>query len=111
MELLDAVILDSGDNLIQRMKVIVEPEQRTKQDLLMLSNIDDIIRQSCYFDLLDDDSLNTLITISHKIINANPRIIHARYSLNDYRNLGKSQNTLTYARIDNTEFTVCSTLV
>lgn len=71
----------------------------TKEDIILLSLIDDILSQNCYFSFLNQCSLTNILRMANCIRNKNPQLKYCRIDLNDYINLGDKQNIDTYKLI------------
>lgn len=92
-------ILGSSLALKQRLEVYGTDKYNIKEDIILLSLIDDILTQNCYYEFLDKCSLKSLIKAAKCIRDSNPTLKYCRVDLNNYKNLGNDQNITTFQLI------------
>lgn len=72
----------------------------TKQDIILISFMEDILKQNCYYDLLDECSFLAVEKFINYILHSNPQLAYCRIKLDDYKNLGNKQNIDTFKRLE-----------
>lgn len=71
----------------------------TKEDIILLSFMDDILKQNCYYDFIDECNIMDIEKFINHILHSNPQLRYCRIKLDDYKNLGGKQNIDTYKLI------------
>jgi len=89
-------LLNSSLKLYEYLSVYGVDRHNTKEDIILLWLIRDILEQDCYFSLLDECSHKNLMILFRKIQHTNPQLKYCRFNLDDYKNLGNKQNIDTY---------------
>ena len=91
--------LASSINLYEYLKVYGDDPHHTKEDLLVLALIRDIVEQNCYFNFLTECTFTNIGHIIMEILHGNPKLKYCRFKLDDYKNLGGKQNIDSYRRL------------
>jgi hypothetical protein len=94
-------ILYNGKFIYDYLSVYGVDRYNTKKDLILLSHMRNILELNCYYNVLNECSINNIYSFISKILNNNPQLKYCRINVNDYKNLGSKQNIDTYKRIDN----------
>ncbi len=96
-------ILVNSVQLYKKLSIYGIDRYDTKRDILLLSIIDDILSNNCYFNFLDLKTLMCIEKILEKTLRKNPSLKNCRIDINDYKNLGGKQNITTYQIIKTKE--------
>ena len=72
----------------------------TKKSLLVLSAIDEIMENNCYYGLVDERTLGNINKFYSYIIHKNPQLKYCRKNIINYNNLGDSQFLEKFRVID-----------
>jgi hypothetical protein len=72
----------------------------TKKSLLILSCIDELLDNNCYYDIIDENSLSNINRFYNYILSKNPQLKYCRKCNLNYNNLGNAQNIQKFQMID-----------
>jgi len=94
-------ILDNTMNVYKYLEIYGVDKFNSKEDIILISLIDDILTVNCYYNLLTECMLKKIHRILTDILNNNPQLKYCRINLDDYKNLGGLQNIKTYQKVKN----------
>lgn len=92
-------ILANAIRLSEYLSVYGIDKYNTKGDILILSLIDEMLEQNCYFDFIDECTFRNIKRYLAKLLHSNPQLMYCRMNLGDYINLDGKQNIDTYKLI------------
>jgi|GEM_PF-5404474 len=76
-------------------------KHNTKKSLLLLSMIQDLLEQNCYYGMIDDVTFGYILKFHQYILNKNPQLKYCRGDIScNYNNLGGDQFIEKYQTID-----------
>lgn len=96
MNNIDRTILTNSLMIYEYLSIYGIDRHNTKEDIILISMIKDLLYNNCYFDLVDECTMWKIKKILSNILNRNPQLRHCRINLDDYKNLGGKQNITTY---------------
>lgn len=82
-------LLGNSLALFERLQTTGVDKYNTKEDLLILSLIDEVISEYCRNRFMKECILQKLIALANCVRDSNPSISYCRINLNDYKHLGK----------------------
>ena len=89
-------LLINSINLYEYLSVYGVDRHSTKSDLVILSLIEEILSQNCYYDILTECDFTNINKVLTTIKNDNPMFKYCRLDITDYKNLGGKQNIKTH---------------
>jgi hypothetical protein len=101
MNQLNRNIWDNSLNIFNYLSIYGFDNYNTKEDLIIISLIKDLLDVNCYYEFIGECQYKNLMNVYNQIFNNNPQLKYCRINLNDYKNLGGPQNILTYQIVKN----------
>ncbi len=93
-------LLVNSINLYDFLGVYGVDRFNTKEDISIISLIEEILAQNCYYNLLSECDFKVIDKVLNTIKHRNPMFKYCRLDISDYKNLGNKQNIRTYQIIE-----------